>query len=312
MIINRKHSGGSSVKKWIELFCRKHPYFGIPNLMKYITIANAVLWLLNAVNSRILPYMVFSPYWILRGQVWRLISFIFIPPSTGILAFIAFYFYYFLGSTLEQQWGTARFNLYFFSGVVLTILFGFLIYWITGVSVSLTAYYLFLSMFFSFAVLFPDMQVLLFFVIPVKMKWLAILYALLYIAVFIGSGLLLGRWMPASLLVIPLQYILTAVIGSIPCVALIFVFKQHKAYVVGAYIWLAVLMLLMIPATLLISDWKEGYGWTDMWMFCIYLFFPAILSIGLGGTSAYLLYRKHVLDEEAKVEAKNRPSYYNT
>lgn len=181
MIINRKHSGGSSVKKWIELFCRKHPYFGIPNLMKYITIANAVLWLLNVVNSRLLPYMVFSPYWILRGQVWRLISFIFIPPSTGILAFIAFYFYYFLGTTLEQQWGTTRFNLYFFSGVVLTILFGFLIYWITGISVSLTAYYLFLSMFFSFAVLFPDMQVLLFFVIPVKMKWLAILDALFFI-----------------------------------------------------------------------------------------------------------------------------------
>ncbi len=181
MIINRNLSGGSSVKKWIELFCRKHPYFGIPNLMKYITIANAVLWLLNAVNSRLLPYMVFSPYWILRGQVWRLISFIFIPPSTGILAFIAFYFYYFLGTTLEQQWGTTRFNLYFFSGVVLTILFGFLIYWITGISVSLIAYYLFLSMFFSFAVLFPDMQVLLFFVIPVKMKWLAILDALFFI-----------------------------------------------------------------------------------------------------------------------------------
>ena len=181
MIITEIIQEASSVKKWIDQFCRNHPYFGISNLMKYITIANAVLWLLNAVNSRILPYMVFSPYWILHGQVWRLISFIFIPPSTGILAFIAFYFYYFLGSTLEQQWGTARFNLYFFSGVVLTILFGFLIYWITGISVSLTAYYLFLSMFFSFAVLFPDMQVLLFFVIPVKMKWLAIVDALFFI-----------------------------------------------------------------------------------------------------------------------------------
>ena len=169
------------MKKWIDQFCRKHPYFGIPNLMKYITIANAALWLLNAVNSRILPYMTFSPYWILHGQVWRLISFIFIPPSTGILAIIAFYFYYFLGTTLERQWGTARFNLYFFTGVVLTILFGFLMYWITGISVSLTAYYLFLSMFFSFAVLFPDMQVLLFFVIPVKMKWLAIVDALFFI-----------------------------------------------------------------------------------------------------------------------------------
>ena len=182
MITDRKNTQeASSVKKWIDQFCRQHPYFGIPNLMKYITIANAVLWLLNAVNPRILPYMTFNPYWILHGQVWRLSSFVFIPPSTGILAIIAFYFYYFLGTTLERQWGTARFNLYFFTGVVLTILFGFLMYWITGIPVNLTAYYLFLSMFFSFAVLFPDMQVLLFFVIPIKMKWLAVVDAVVFL-----------------------------------------------------------------------------------------------------------------------------------
>ena len=169
------------MRKWIDEFCRKHPNFGIPNLMKYITIANAALWLLNAVNSRILPYMTFSPYYILHGQIWRLISFVFIPPSTGILAIIAFYFYYFLGTTLERQWGTARFNLYFFTGVVLTIIFGFLMYWITGISVNLTAYYLFLSMFFSFAVLFPDMEVLLFFFIPIKMRWLAVVDAAFFL-----------------------------------------------------------------------------------------------------------------------------------
>lgn len=169
------------MKKQIEIFCRKHPDFGIPNLIRYLTIANAVIWLLNMVNPRILPYMTFNPYYILHGQVWRLISFMFIPPSTGMLAIIAFYFYYFIGTTLERQWGTARFNIYFFSGVILTVLYGFLVYFIAHMAVNLTAEYIYLSMFFSFAALFPDMQVLLFFIIPIKMKWLALVDALFFV-----------------------------------------------------------------------------------------------------------------------------------
>ena len=178
----RFHSeGGRLMKKQIDLFCRKHPNFGIPNLIRYLTIANAVIWLLNMVNPRILPYMTFNPYYILHGQVWRLVSFMFIPPSTGVLAIIAFYFYYFIGTTLEQQWGTARFTIYFFSGVILTVLYGFLVYLIAHMAVSLTAEYIYLSMFFSFAALFPDMQVLLFFIIPIKMKWLALVDAVFFL-----------------------------------------------------------------------------------------------------------------------------------
>ena len=161
----------------IEEFCRKHPGFGIPNLMRYIVIANAVFWVMGAINPVLMNYMLFNPALILRGQIWRLISFVFIPPSTGVLAFIAFYFYYWIGSTLEQQWGTGQFTIYFFTGVILTILYGFLIYFITGRSVSLSSTYIFLSMFFSFAALFPDMQVLFMFIIPVKMKYLALVDA---------------------------------------------------------------------------------------------------------------------------------------
>ena len=175
------------MKKQIEIFCRKHPDFGIPNLIRYLTIANAVIWLLNMVNPRILPYMTFNPYYILHGQVWRLVSFMFIPPSTGMLAIIAFYFYYFIGTTLEQQWGTARFNIYFFSGVILTVLYGFLVYFIAHMAVSLTAEYIYLSMFFSFAALFPDMQVLLFFIIPIKMKWLALVDAVFFLLGIISN-----------------------------------------------------------------------------------------------------------------------------
>ena len=158
----------------IERFCYRHPNFGIPNLMRYLTIANVVFWVMNMINRPFLSYMLFNPALIQRGQVWRLVSFLFVPPSTGVLALLVFYFYYWIGSTLEKQWGTGQFTIYFFTGVVLTVLYGFVIYWITGMAVTLDSSYLYLSMFFSFAALFPDMQVLFLFFIPVKMKYLAI------------------------------------------------------------------------------------------------------------------------------------------
>ena len=167
---------------YVERFCRKHPNFGIPRLMMYVSIANVVFWLLGLVNPVLVNYLTFDPALVLRGQVWRLISFALIPPSYGMLAVIAIYFYYWIGSTLEQYWGTPQFNIYFFSGILLTLLYGFLVYFIAGIhNIQLTAEYVYLSMFFSFAALFPDMQVLLFFVIPIKMKWLALVDAAFFL-----------------------------------------------------------------------------------------------------------------------------------
>ncbi len=168
-------------RRKIEEFCYKHPNFGIPNLMKYIVIANVAFWILNAVSPAAMSGLLFSPRAIMQGQIWRLVSFIFIPPSTGVLAFIAFYFYYWIGTTLENQWGTGQFTIYFFTGVVLTIVYGFLVYFIMGISLSLSSTYIYLSMFFSFAALFPDMQVLFLFVIPVKMKYLALVDAAFFL-----------------------------------------------------------------------------------------------------------------------------------
>ena len=101
---------------FIEQFSYKHPHFGIKNLMLYISIANAVFWVLGAVNQTLLSYLSFDAALILRGQVWRLITFMLYPPSTGMLAFIAFYFYYWIGNTLEQYWGTPQFNIYLLIG----------------------------------------------------------------------------------------------------------------------------------------------------------------------------------------------------
>ena len=167
-------------RRSIEQFCYKHPGFGIPNLMRYITAANVAIWVLGAINRSFLGVLTFDPALILHGQIWRLVSFIFYPPSMGLLAFLAFWFYYWIGSTLEAQWGTGQFTIYYFSGVILTVLYGFIIYFITGRSVNLGSEYIYLSMFFSFAVLYPDMQVLFMYIIPIKIKYLAIVDAVFF------------------------------------------------------------------------------------------------------------------------------------
>ncbi len=86
---------------------------------------------------------------------------------------IALYFYYMIGNALEQTWGSFRFNLYFFTGVLFHVIAAFLIYLFTGQVYLLGTTYLNLSLFFAFAAVYPDMEFLLFYLIPVKAKWLA-------------------------------------------------------------------------------------------------------------------------------------------
>ncbi|MBO7669774.1 MAG: hypothetical protein J6S60_04205 [Oscillospiraceae bacterium] len=166
----------------IDRFCYKHPNFGIPNLMRYLTIANVVFWILGMANSTLLSYLRFDAGLIMHGQIWRLVTFMVYPPSMGLLAFLVFYFYYWMGTALEQVWGTPQFNIYLLIGWALTVLYGFLVYFIGGLRISIDAQYLYLSMFFSYAALFPDQTVLLFFVIPIKMKYMAIIDALYFLA----------------------------------------------------------------------------------------------------------------------------------
>lgn len=163
------------MKNRINQFSYRHPDFGVMNLMKYIAIANAVFWILNFIVPSFVSYLAFNPYYIFHGQIWRIVSFVFFPPSTSILGAVAIYFYYVIGNVLEARWGTAKFNLFVLSGVLMTMLYGFLVYFLLHVSISLTAEYIFLSMFFAFALLFPDTQVLYMFLVPIKMKWLALL-----------------------------------------------------------------------------------------------------------------------------------------
>ena len=176
-----------SLMSKIDRFCYRHPRFGIPNLMLYVVIGNVIVWLFTWFAPGILNYLYFSPYHILRGEVWRLVTFIIYPINTGYLAIIAFYFYYMIGRTLEHQWGAGKFTIYFFTGILLTVLYGFAVYFIFRINMPVSADYIYFSMFFAFATMFPDAQVLLFFIIPIKMKWLGIVDAVFFLISIVST-----------------------------------------------------------------------------------------------------------------------------
>ena len=171
----------------VQRFCAAHPRFGIPNLMRVIVIGNVAVYVLmlltQANDANALSFLTFNLNALLHGEVWRLVTFVFVPAySSPFALLISLYFYYWIGSTLERQWGTAKFNLYYISGALLTVLGVVLASLITG-NPYLTAAgtgYVNLSLFFAFAFLFPDTTVLLFFILPVRMKWLAYLDGALF------------------------------------------------------------------------------------------------------------------------------------
>ena len=166
--------------RFVDKFCYRHPNFGIPGLARYLAIASGVTWVIGLINSVLYAYLPFSAAAVLHGQVWRLISFMFIPAGTSWLGFISIYFYYWIGSTLEQYWGSGKFTLYVLVNMVITILYGFVLH-VLGYSISLTPTYIYFAMFFAFAVYFPDTQVLFMMIIPVKMKYLAYIDAAFFL-----------------------------------------------------------------------------------------------------------------------------------
>ena len=167
---------------WINKLERKFGKYAIPNLMLYVTIMYAVGFVILMINPTFFyDYLILDAGAILRGQIWRIFTFIMYPPNTSLFWIIfSLSLYYFIGSNLERVWGTFRFNLYFFSGVLFHVAAALLVYILTGISMPMGTTYLNLSLFLVFAALFPDVQFSLYFIIPIKVKWLAMLDAALF------------------------------------------------------------------------------------------------------------------------------------
>ncbi len=196
----------------IDRFCILHPRFGIPNLMLYIVIANFAVYLLDSFSNgtTLSGLLYFSLDTVARGQLWRIVTFVLIPDAGGVFSLlISCYFYYWIGGTLERQWGTAKFTCYYLGGMLLTLLGTVIVSLITRVSIPLVgASYVNFAMFLAFAALWPDAQVLLFFIIPIRIKYLAYI-DLAFFAWNIISYILAGAWYFS---VIPLMALLNFVI----------------------------------------------------------------------------------------------------
>ena len=177
----------------VSRFLYNHPNFGIPRLMLYLIIGNALVYLFTMMDrtGMLAWYLCLAPDRLLKGEIWRLVTFVFVPRTSGIWLIIELYFYYMIGTTLERAWGAGKFTVYYLCGMAITVVYGILASLITGRGLSLNGHFLNLSMFFVYATLWPDNQFLLFFFIPVKVKWIAYFEAAYYLLMMVLGRTLL-------------------------------------------------------------------------------------------------------------------------
>ena len=158
---------------WLDKLDRKFGRHAVPNLMTILTVCTVAAWVLDYImyfqtGMSFSSFLVFNRDLIFQGQVWRVLTFLFIPPQGNvILSAFMLYFYWMIGSALEREWGDFKFNLYYLFGFLGAIIAGMLTGYTTGEYINL-------SLFLAFAILNPNYPVRLFFLIPIPVKFLAI------------------------------------------------------------------------------------------------------------------------------------------
>ncbi|MGN0164640.1 MAG: hypothetical protein ACI39R_00515 [Lachnospiraceae bacterium] len=189
---------------------RKYGKYAIHNLMKYVVMLYIMGFVVYMISySRGVDiyslYFAFDIDKILHGQIWRLVTFLIQPLDTNIFfMLISVYLYYVIGNSLENAWGSFRFNMFYFSGVIFNILAAVIIYIfflvISGglihFSYPISLHYINLSMFLAFGTVYGDARVLLYFIIPIKVKYLAWIYVIIelygVVSSFISYGKIIG------------------------------------------------------------------------------------------------------------------------
>lgn len=188
-------------------FEKKFGKYAIQNLTLILIACYIVGYLIEIVNPSFLLYLTLDPLQILQGQVWRIFTWLIVPPSSfDLFTLLMLYFYYSIGTVMERTLGTYRYNVYLLGGVLMTVAASFLcigalwlfpdllggevfseVLSLIG-SMQFSTYYINISIFLAFAVCYPEMQVLLMFIVPVKVKWMGILdLILLLYTMFAGS-----------------------------------------------------------------------------------------------------------------------------
>lgn len=201
---------------WLNKLEKKFGRYAIPNLTMYLIGAYIVGYGIQLFLPDLYQWLVLNPILIVHGQVWRIISWVLVPPSGNpIMIIIMLMFYYSVGTSLERVWGAFRYNVYIFSGLLFTVA-GSFVMWAyfaltlsdaSAVAMNVTMYCLFfstiyinMSIFLAFAAMFPDMEVLLYFIVPIKVKYMGIAYVVLLVWDMIRGNVAVRIVIIASLL----------------------------------------------------------------------------------------------------------------
>ena len=204
-----------AISRRIDRFCYKHPRFGVPHLIRYVVIITAAVYILSTMDEsgRLLMLLHFSAPDILQGEIWRIITFAFVPFfGNTFRMFITLFFAYIIGTHLEQTWGQAKFSLFYLFGILSLSLTGLAFYGLAHLlgwgslffaHLFIRSDYLYYFILFAFATLFPHLQVRLFFIFPIRIWWFAlfILGLMVHERMQIPTLLLLGSFAPLALLV---------------------------------------------------------------------------------------------------------------
>ena len=172
--------------KFLNNLEKKYRRFAISNLTIYIMIFYAIGYLTLYVSPGLYKYLLMDPKLIFEGQVWRMFTWVVtVPEEFSIFTIFMFLFYYWVGTSLERVLGTFKYNVFIFSGWIFMATGALLIYFITnfvgpavpygGISIPISTYYINLSSFLIFALIFGDHMIYLYMIIPIKVKWLAYL-----------------------------------------------------------------------------------------------------------------------------------------
>lgn len=223
-----------SLSNRLQRFMQQH---AVTNLSLYLILCYAFGYLLQFINPSFLNYLTLNPYAILHGQIWRLLTWVIVPPDSSNIFFILIMlvFYYSIGTSLEKAWGAYLYNVYIFGGMLFTIIGAFIVMLISyivyggwldastapayfsAISLYFSTYYINMSIFLAYATTFPDAVVLFMFILPVKVKWLGIIYAVILALDFI-SCLMSGMW-----------FVCIAMAASLANFA-VFIFRSNKLH----------------------------------------------------------------------------------
>ncbi|MBL4574979.1 MAG: rhomboid family intramembrane serine protease [Opitutaceae bacterium] len=170
----------------------------IPNITLYLVIGQVMFFGFSFVGNFNLKYIELYPILVLKGDIWRVVTFIFVPPSSNypILLAFAWYLFYLMGSALEDHWGSARYCLFLLIGYLATVLAAFIFPYYPASNLFLSG-----SVFLAFAYINPTFELRLFFIIPVKIKWLALITWIIYLLNFVK-----GPW--------PIRFVILASVAN--------------------------------------------------------------------------------------------------